>query len=95
MLHYMHYRVGKRLQHKEEKQTAAKKSAEDYGEVHRDYSCVGIEHQGTDLLSPGIPRSVIEVGEYMITEKEQGCGKDVFQISGVESVAISVAQHAG
>jgi len=68
----VHYRVGKGFQQKEEKQTVAKKEAQDYGEVHGDYSCIRIKHQRTDILFPSIPRSVIEVGKEMVAKKEQG-----------------------
>jgi len=95
MLYNMHYRVGKGFQHKEQKQTAAKKSAKNYSEVHWDYSCVRIEHQRTDLLFPGVSRSVIEVGKDMVTKKKEGRGDDVFQICRIESTLISTTEHAG
>ena len=95
MLHHMHYRVGKGFQHKEEQQTAAKISTEDYGEMHRDYSCVWIKHQRTDVLSAAVSRSVIEVGVDVVTKKEQGCGKDVSQIYRIEGASISTTRHTG
>ena len=72
MLYNVHYRVGKGFQKKEQKQTAAKRETQDYGEVHGDYSCIRIEHQHTDILSPGIPLSIMEVRKEMIAKKEQG-----------------------
>ena len=88
MLHYMHYHVGKSFQQKEEKQTAAKSKAKNHSEVHRDYSCVGIHHYRTDILSPNIPWSVIAVRIDMVTKKEQRGGNNVYQICRTETTRL-------
>ena len=70
MFYNVHYRVGKGFQQKEEKQTAAKKEAQDYSQVHGYYSRIRIEHQHTDILSTDVPGSVIEVRKEMIAKKK-------------------------
>lgn len=95
VLYNVHYRVGKGFQQKEEKQAVGKKEAQDYGEVHGEYPCIRVEHQRTDILSLGIPRSVIKVRKDMIAKKEEGQRKDVFQICRAESIFAGSAEHAG
>jgi len=95
MLHNMHYHVGERLQQQEEEQAAAEKPAQDDSEVHRDYPCVGIEHHGTDVRPPDVPRSVVEVREDMVAEENQGSENDICQIPGTEGIFVGTAEHAG